>query len=800
MNYLSNRLFPRFFIPQTPLISVLFSLVLLVMSGLSMSVTAAEDAMSGAVADPRLKAEFVGREVCSDCHQQEDQLWQGSHHDWAMKPANDQSVLGDFNDVVYDHYGEKTRFFTKDNKYWVTTDNAKGEQETFEVLYTFGFYPLQQYLLSIGDGHLQALGVSWDSRSKKEGGQRWFHLYPDEAIPFDDVLHWTGPYQNWNNRCADCHSTNLQRNYNAETEAYDTRWSEINVSCEACHGPGSKHVQLMQDAENTQDKAVTAENHQAGADHYGFDRSLDPVGQWLHSKDSPTAHNALAAKTDSEQLSVCGTCHSRRSMLDDQNLAGAFHQKDRLQLVEQPLYYGDGQIRDEVYVLGSFLQSKMHQQGVVCSNCHEPHSLKLRAEGNGVCAQCHRPDVFDQPEHHHHPVNSPGAQCVSCHMPETIYMVVDPRRDHSLRIPRPDLSAKYGTPNACNQCHTDKDPTWASLAVDEWMKASGKTRKWHFSDDLLPALSGAPDASQRLMKLAMARNIPDLIQASAVLALENHLSPQSVLVAQTQLNNEEPMVRSAAIRVLSSLPPEQRWQDLKPLMNDSSKQVRMTVAEHTADIDDATLSDSERETLKALRQEYENFLFRQQDTADGQMALGVYRVRRGDLQGAEAAYRQALSLNSSQMAAYLNLADLYRQTGDESRVNETLRQGLEKLPQAAPLYHSLGLSLVRQKDYQSALKALAAAAQLDPGNARYGYVYGLILQQLGQDSAAVAEWQRVLGMYPMDRDVLMAMFTAAQRNGDGAMMLKYAKRLSDMAPGDTRWQQIVQQLQQHFGQ
>lgn len=805
----------------TVLVSTARVLTLLVLAGLSTVVIAEKTIAEKTIAETTIAektaqaqqsesnnhhAEFVGREVCSSCHQQQDKLWQGSDHDWAMKPADDQSVLGNFDGAVFDHYGEKTRFFKKDSKYWVTTDSAKGKQETFEVLYTFGYYPLQQYLLSIGDGHLQALGVSWDSRSKKEGGQRWFHLYPDEAIPFDDVLHWTGPYQNWNNRCADCHSTNLERNYNTDTQSYDTRWSEINVSCEACHGPASQHVQLMQSTGKTDGKAVTADNHQANSDYqtkndfYGFDRSLDPVGQWLHTEGSATAHNPLAAKTDSEQLSVCGTCHSRRSMLDNQNLPGAFHQKDRLQLVEQPLYYGDGQIRDEVYVLGSFLQSKMHQQGVVCSNCHEPHSLKLRVEGNGGCAQCHRPDVFDQPEHHHHPVGSEGAQCVSCHMPETTYMVVDPRRDHSLRIPRPDLSAKFGTPNACNQCHTDQDAAWASSAVDQWMKDSGKTRKWHFSDDLLPALSGAPDAPQRLMKLAMARNIPDMIQASAVLALEDHMSPQSVLVAQTQLNNDDAMVRSAAVRVLSTLPQEQRWEDLRPLLKDPSKQVRMTVAEHTADIDMTTLSGADRANLETLLQEYQAFLVREQDTADGQMAMGVFRLRQGDLSGAEAAYRRALAINNSHMAAYLNLADLYREKGDEQKADETLRQGLDKLPQAAPLYHSLGLSLVRQKDYQAALKALGTAAQLVPGNARYGYVYGLILQQLGQDTAAMAEWRRVEKMYPMDRDVLMALFSAAQRTGDGAMMLKYAERLSEMAPGDTRWLNMVQQLRKHFGQ
>nr|WP_243760498.1 multiheme c-type cytochrome [Aestuariicella hydrocarbonica] len=745
-------------------------------------------------------AEFVGRQVCSGCHQQQDQLWQGSHHDWAMKPADEQSVLGDFNDATFEHFGEKTRMFKQDGKFWVTTDNAQGEQQTFPVLYTFGFYPLQQYLLPMGDGRMQALGVAWDSRPAAEGGQRWFHLYPDEAIPHSDILHWTGPYQTWNSRCADCHSTNLQRNFQAQTNTYATSWSEINVSCEACHGPGSQHVSLMQSpgAPRTSEGAAGA-----GGQHQGFDRSLDPVGQWLQSDQSPTAKNPqaqqLVAKTEHDQISVCGSCHARRSTMDNQNLPGDFHQKHRLQLVQEPLYYGDGQIRDEVYVLGSFMQSKMHEQGVVCSNCHEPHSLKLRAEGNGVCAQCHRPDVFDRPEHHHHPVGSSGAQCANCHMPETTYMVVDPRRDHSLRIPRPDLSVAYGTPNACNQCHQDQTASWASSAVDEWLKVSGKTRKWHFSDDLLPALRGAPDATTRLMKLAMARHIPALIQASALAGLETRLTPQTILLAQTQLNHRNAMVRAAAVNLLSGLPARQRWEDFRPLLQDSSKQVRMAVARHTVDVSANEMTAADKARWENLQQEYQAALLLDQDTADGQMAIGIYRLLTGDQAAAQAAYRKALAYNPSLVGAYLNLADLYRQQQDEDRADAVLRTGLQKQPTAAALHHSLGLSLIRRQDYAAAQRSLAQAAKLDPGNARYGYVNGLMLQRDQQPRAAVKEWQRVLQQHPQDRDVLTALLQQSQQAGDGAQMLEYAERLLAVTPDSRQLQQMVDQLRQHFG-
>ena len=200
---------------------------------------------SGVMAKAVKSEAYVGSEQCKGCHQQAYTDWQGSHHDWAMKVADEKTVLGDFSDITFDHYGEKTRLYKEGNNFLVETDNAEGKRQVFTIAYTFGFYPLQQYLIPFEDGRYQALNVSWDSRPKEEGGQRWFHLYPDEAIPFNDQLHWTGAYMNWNSRCAECHSTNLQRNYNVETNSYNTTWSEINVACESCHGPGQKHLQWL---------------------------------------------------------------------------------------------------------------------------------------------------------------------------------------------------------------------------------------------------------------------------------------------------------------------------------------------------------------------------------------------------------------------------------------------------------------------------------------------------------------------------------------------------------------------------
>src|SRR6516225_11628513 len=187
-------------------------------------------------------AAFVGSEVCAGCHQTEAELWRASQHKHAMDHATDKSVLGDFNDASFDYYGVRSRFFREHGKFFVETDGPEGKLATFEVKYTFGVDPLQQYLIEFPDGRLQALSIAWDSRPKAQGGQRWFHLYPNEEIKHDDVLHWTKLNQNWNFMCAECHSTGVRKNYDAANDRFATSFTEISVGCEACHGQGSRHV------------------------------------------------------------------------------------------------------------------------------------------------------------------------------------------------------------------------------------------------------------------------------------------------------------------------------------------------------------------------------------------------------------------------------------------------------------------------------------------------------------------------------------------------------------------------------
>ena len=289
-----------------------------------------------------------------------------------MQVANDSTVLGNFNDARFTKDGVTSSFFKKDGKFYVRTDGPDGKPQDYDLPYTFGVSPLQQYLVPFPGGRMQSFVVAWDSRSKDHDGQRWFHLYPDQKMGPTDPLHWTGRNQTWNYMCADCHSTNLRKNYDLAKDSYDTKWSEIDVSCETCHGPGSNHVAWAQ----THPKG----SYKPGDGSNGLVVDLKPAsGTWaslepdtgtMHWKGQPRSHN---------EINTCAPCHSRRHPITSNNQPGQpFLDGYVPSLLEEGVYYPDGQILEEDYEWGSFIQSKMYHEGVTCSDCHDPHTAKLR--------------------------------------------------------------------------------------------------------------------------------------------------------------------------------------------------------------------------------------------------------------------------------------------------------------------------------------------------------------------------------------------------------------------------------------
>jgi len=725
---------------------------------------------------------FVGSQACSGCHQTETKLWQGSQHRHAMDHATEQTVRGDFNNASFEYAGTRSRFFRQDKKFLVETDGADGKLASFEVKYTFGVDPLQQYLIEFPDGRIQALSIAWDTRSKEQGGQRWFHLYPDAAVTGSDPLHWTRPNQNWNFMCAECHSTGVRKNYDAARDRFATTFTEISVGCEACHGAGSRHVAWARSRNK-----VSGSNHELVVK---FDERSGIT--WAVNGSTMTPVRSAPAPALRKEVETCGLCHARRGQLsEDWSPGRSLSETHRVSLLDRRYFHADGQMRDdeETYNYAPFKQSKMFARGVTCSDCHDPHSAGLKAPGDGVCAQCHTPAKYESATHRHHADVSPPLSCASCHMPERRYMVVDRRHDHGFRIPRPDLSIQTGTPNACNDCHRDKPAAWAAQRLEKWF---GPNRQGYqsYARAFHGAWSEAGDAQTLLAAVAGAGDVPGVVRASALAELP---APDLDLIRRG-LSDPDPLVRLGALDEAEGVPADQLWTLASALLSDPVRGVRIRAAELLASVPAASLSAADRDRFARAAAEFVAAQKLNADRPDARTALGSFYVRQVDASAAEREFRAALRLEPSFAPAAINLSDLYRmllRDGDGERV---LREALSRSARDASLHHALGLTLVRQKRSEAALEELHQAAVLDPGQARYAYVYAVGLNSAGRRDDALAVLKESLQGNPNNRELLSAAINFSREKGDVVTALEYAERMARLIPNDTRLTDLVGEL------
>jgi len=589
----------------------------------------------------------------------------------------------------------------------VQTDGPDGKLHDYEISYTFGIYPLQQYMIKFPDGKVQVLDPTWDNRSKEEGGQRWYHIHKDDNVTAGDPLHWTGPNMNWNYMCADCHSTNLKKNYDVETKAYHTTYDIINVSCEACHGPASKHMEWSKQQElNVTNK--------------GFPVSFSaPKKAWREK--SPTLKSFIQEK----ELNVCAKCHSRRSQLDDDYVPGdAFHDHYLPVKLDDGLYFPDGKINDEVYVYNSFLQSKMYAEGVTCTDCHDAHSLDRKGVGDKVCFSCHQSDTYTATSHHKHQEGSTGSSCIGCHMPARTYMGIDSRNDHSFRVPRPDISLESKEiPNACNLCHTDKDASWSVDAMKGWY---GKVPTGHqnFSHALKSLRSNAPDAPKSLYAV-LTSDAPTLAKATVTEYLGNYPSKQTYTTTLQMLRNSDPLVRRSALSALEAFPLKIRVKETFKMLEDAVKIVRIEAARQLMSIPMGTLDDTRKKVYEQVLLEYKNTLIFTAERPETQLSIARFYAIEKNVIEAQKAYEEALRLQPLFVPAYINYSNFFKNQGKEKKAKEILERGIKVLPEMAMLHHTLGLWYVRAKDLSKAEKSLKHAAQLDENNARFSYVYAV---------------------------------------------------------------------------
>ena len=716
-------------------------------------------------------AAYVDNQRCLGCHADQGRQWQSSHHAQAMATATAATVRGNFDNAEFKHQGLTTRFFRRGDKFLVRTDGPDGKPADFEVSHTFGVEPLQQYLIAMPGGRLQPLQVAWDTRAK-----RWFHLLPNEKAPAGDVLHWTGRYQTANTMCISCHTTGFEKHYDASTDSFASTWKEPNVSCQSCHGPGERHAQWAQAG----GKAAPA----ASGERLGLVVDFKAAG-------------------GRGQVEVCAACHSRRSELTATPVPGQPRLDTHLpSLLQAGLYHADGQQLDEVFVDGSFRQSKMHGKGVGCTDCHNAHTGKLKAEGNAVCLQCHAPQAkppmpafagaagnFDSPAHHFHPQGSAGAQCAACHMPSKTYMQVQGRPDHSLRVPRPDLSVKLGTPNACTQCHADKPAQWAADRVAAWYGPK-RRQEPHYGEAFAAARAGQPGGQEALARLAADTQRPAIVRATALAELRS--DPRTGDNIRLQATRDpDPEVRAAAADSLEGLPAAQRLYGLTPLLTDPLRAVRMAAARSLSSLPPGQLDAAARPAFDAALAEYIAAQNVSLDMPGAQLNLAVVYQNTGRLELAERHYLTALRIDPDFTAARANLSLLYNASARNADAERVLTEGLKRMPDLGELQYSLGLLLAEEKRLPEATQALARAARLLPGRAKVHYNLGLALQQAGQRKPAEAALLQAQRLDPLDTATLYALAVFHAQGGKTAQALAWAEKLQALNPADEQVRQFI---------
>ena len=689
--------------------------------------------------------EFVGSKACVGCHEKAYQDWQGSHHELSMKHANEESVLGDFNNASLasknSNSTKASTFFKREQQYWVNIKGPDGKFHDYQIKYTFGYTPLQQYMVEFEDGRVQLIPFAWDSRLKEEGGQRWYTLYPEMNKNHQEFF-WTNTGQNWNYMCADCHSTNVEKNFDLKTNSYNTTFSEINVACESCHGAASEHLTWAKQAE----KSPTTSADKLQSKLFGFDRDLSKsVKQWQ----SIPASKTLTPKTieHSQQVLVCAQCHSRRTQISNNSHVdgNAFGERYLLDLISSNNYHPDGQVYNEDFVYGSFLQSKMYKNGVDCSDCHNPHTAELKLPVETLCLQCHQSDNYASTQHHKHPENSTGALCVNCHMPETTYMEIDARRDHGFHIPTPDLAQQLGTPDTCLSCHKDKDSQWSANKVNTWYPNSKVLEEKDFAAVFSAINLGLNEqqlqgVAAELSRISQTISYAGIIRASALTKMASVSNTNTIIAIARAVKNEDEYIRLGAIDGAQSMASAERWRILSPLLTDKVLTVRTGAAFALTSLWQ-NLSLAQREQLTPALNDYLASQRFNNDRSFAHSNIGIIAAYQGDYEQAIKAFKQGIAIEANFAQTYLNLSQIYHQQGRHQQSISSLQQGIKANPDDASLPYNLGLAYIRVKDKIKAAQALAIATQLAPQNSHYFYVYGLSLEKNKPSAAYKALYQ-----------------------------------------------------------
>ena len=709
---------------------------------------------------------------CQACHASQAHDWQQSHHAKAMQLPDRQTVLAPFAGEVAVYDGLSARFSKavesapveeqdqtgsvkntlvhpkkEDPSAFVIALEDAGRPEAggvYQVRYTFGFSPLQQYLIEKAPGQIQVAPFAFDTRPESLGGQQWYHLDEKLGETRHPRLDWDQPLQSWNGMCADCHSTGVKRGFDPERNLFSTSFTGVAVECTACHVP---HALASGPSGEFSDESAglmrgTAATREEVGDSLG--------GRWVLGPTDRIA--AWVGEPRSEQsMEQCYACHALRAPLrDGVELGEPFLDQFKPELLRAPFYSAIGQIEEEVFVYGSFEQSRMRAAGVQCIDCHDPHTANLRAEGDALCASCHQSNVYEAPSHHAHPPSA-SVECVDCHMPGRMYMGVDFRRDHQFARPDPVLAKELGGRDVCQDCHEDRFIAWQEIKQKAQATTLPGAPRALIGGDVIGAtnteVTDHHEARQQYWRLHGAEATPRTDQRYLNIISDEKRSPlerASLIATRSQATIARWTILPAWQDLMQS-PPALVMATALEKMSEVGRLPNEWVAEgclHTlrvvriaaAGLPGAAALSSCSKAIKELATASTQIAWR----AEGRLADAARAIAEGGRSEAKDLLDRAIRQDPYAVGPYINQADILRLEGDERASMAVLDQGLSALPGDGMLLHSRALSAVRAGDSTAALTFIRRARQADAAQLDYLMIEVLLLERLGEPQEGIA--------------------------------------------------------------
>jgi tetratricopeptide (TPR) repeat protein len=657
-----------------------------------------------------LKGEvYTGSKSCRDCHEKFYQLWATSHHGLAMQPYTDELgqtlIARQAAKIRINEYRYLAKI--KSDSGWIREFGPEGVKN-FKITYAMGGKNVFYFLTPIEKGRLQILPVAYDVRREEWfdtalSGVRHFSDMPDEP------LHWTDIAYTFNTSCHGCHVSQVEKNYDLQSDNYYTTWVESGINCETCHGPGAEHIRICE--ESPEDQAPE-------------DLKLTVITQ----KNGYTAH-----QTDT----TCVPCHARMIPLTETFQPGELY-FDHFDLItlEHRDFYPDGRDLGENYTYTLWLMSPCVKSGQLdCLHCHTSSGrFRFKDMPNNSCLPCHEKRVTDVADHSHHEASSKGNECISCHMPQTEFARML-RSDHSMLPPTPATSIIYRSQNACNICHDDQDAAWANRWIREWQKDDYQKPVLYRAGLINSARKNDWTRLPEMLTYLQNPDRDEVYRNSLIRLLRDCPSEEKWPVIIQSLRDPSPLVRSSAASALVGYYTPKAIEALLVAIRDEYRLVRIRAAATLAGLPIENLPLRAQGDLEAVFNEFERSMKSRPDNFFAHFNLGNYYMERGEAKKAITSFKFALKFRPEGVIALVNASIAYARLGKKDKAEEFLRRALIINPEDATANFNMGLLMAEINKPQAAKGFLHAALTTDPNMAEAAYNLGVLFAKENIDEA-----------------------------------------------------------------